>query len=240
MIIDNNDVKAMQNLLRNNESINGIDAMHHVLMVMLAKSFTKEQCKKLNIPEDLSYENLIKLNKTQLYNKFYNPNNQRGCLIYYIRQSDMFGYTKNLPFQIKNESTLHYIFNIIDKIPIDKLMNTYDIIGDIYEHFIDKEEQTMKDLGQYFTDRLLINYLMNLINPQINNGQIPTIIDPAAGTGGFLIEYIRILNNLSDTEINWNINKNNIYANDINKNTYCLLKQNLYYSLKDTSGVTIK
>ena len=66
---------TIQNELRNKEVITGIDAMHHVLMVLLAKSFTIEQCQKLNIPEEFSFENMVQLNKTDLYNKFYNPRN---------------------------------------------------------------------------------------------------------------------------------------------------------------------
>ena len=94
---------------------------------------------------------------------------------------------------------------------------------------------------------LLINYLVNECNPQLNdNGSVPTVWDPASGTGGFLIEYIRKLNennrklNENNPDINWSLNKNNLFANDINKNTYSLLKQNLYYSLKEGSGITIK
>ena len=63
----NNNIKenvwAMQNELRNKEGITGIDAMHHVLMILLDKSFTKEQCQKLNIPEEFAFENMIQLNK---------------------------------------------------------------------------------------------------------------------------------------------------------------------------------
>ena len=98
----------------------------------------------------------------------------------------MFGYTKDLPFKIKNESTLEFMFHHINKISNDDLMNQIDLIGDIYEHFINREGKTMKDLGQYFTDRSLIRYLVNLINPSIlPNSQIPTLWDPASGTGGF-------------------------------------------------------
>ena len=235
-----NNVMAMQNELRNKEGITGIDAMHHVLMVLLAKSFTIEQCQKLNIPEEFAFENMIQLNKTDLYNKFYNPRNSQNCIVRYIRQGDMFGYTKDLPFQIKNESTLEYMFHKMNHISTDELMNTYDVVGDIYEHFINREGKTMKDLGQYFTDRLLINYLVNECNPQLNdNGSVPTVWDPASGTGGFLIEYIRKLSE-NNPDINWSLNKNNLFANDINKNTYSLLKQNLYYSLREGSGITIK
>lgn len=234
-----NNVMAMQNELRNKEGITGIDAMHHVLMVLLAKSFTIEQCQKLNIPEEYAFENMIGLNKTDLYNKFYNPRNSQNCVVRYIRQGDMFGYTKDLPFQIKNESTLEYMYHRINNISTSELMDTYDVIGDIYEHFINREGKTMKDLGQYFTDRGLIKYLVSLCNPQSTDGNVPTVWDPSSGTGGFLIEYIRQLTE-SNPGINWSLNKNNIFANDINKNTYSLLKQNLYYSLKEGSGITIK
>ena len=234
-----NNVMAMQNELRNKEGITGIDAMHHVLMVLLAKSFTIEQCQKLNIPEEYAFENMIGLNKTELYNKFYNPRNSQNCVVRYIRQGDMFGYTKDLPFQIKNESTLEYMYHRINNISTSELMNTYDVIGDIYEHFINREGKTMKDLGQYFTDRGLIKYLVHLCNPQSTDGNVPTVWDPSSGTGGFLIEYIRQLTE-ANPSINWSLNKNNIFANDINKNTYSLLKQNLYYSLKEGSGITIK
>ena len=238
----NNNIKenvwAMQNELRNKEGITGIDAMHHVLMILLAKSFTKEQCQKLNIPEEFAFENLIKLNKSDLFSKFYNPSNMRNTVIHHIRRGDTFGYNKDSPFQIKNESTLEFMFHRVNNISTEELMNTYDVVGDIYEHFINREGKTMKDLGQYFTDRTLIRYLVDLCDPQVNDGKVPKVWDPSAGTGGFLIEYIHHMNKQSDM-IDWSIKKVNLHANDINKNTYSLLKQNLYYSLREGCGSTI-
>ena len=231
-------VWAMQNELRNKEGITGIDAMHHVLMVLLAKSFTSEQCTKLNIPQEFAFENMIKLNKKDLMDKFYNPRNSQNCIVRYLRQGDNFGYNKDSPFQIKNDSTLEYLYTRVNNIDTVELMNKLDIVGDIYEHFINREGKTMKDLGQYFTDRLLINYLVNLCSPQLQDGNVPSVWDPSAGTGGFLIEYIHQLN--QQGQIDWRINKNNIFGNDINKNTYSLLKQNLYYAFKEASGLSIK
>jgi type I restriction enzyme M protein len=239
----NNNIKenvwAMQNELRNKEGITGIDAMHHVLMILLAKSFTIEQCQKLKIPEEFAFENMIQLNKKDRYDKFYNTRNMQNCVVRYLREKDMFGYTKDLPFQIKNPTTLEFMYNKISQITSEEIMNTYDLIGDIYEHFINREGKTMKDLGQYFTDRGLIRYLVDLCNPQVSqDGHIPTVWDPSAGTGGFLIEYIHHMKKQSDT-IDWRIEKVNLHANDINKNTYCLLMQNLYYSLREGVGSTI-
>ena len=230
---------SMQNELRNKEGITGMDSMHHVNMVLLSKSFTKNQCQKLDIPEEFAFENVIKLNRNDLYDKFYNPRNSQNCIIRYLRDREMFGYTKDLPFQIKNTSTLEFMFNKVNKITSEEIMNTYDLIGDIYEHFINREGNTMKDLGQYFTDRSLIRYIVQLCDPKLlDDGNIPSVWDPASGTGGFIIEYIYHLN--KQGTINWKINKSNLYANDINKNTFSLLKQNLYYSLTEASGITIK
>ena len=206
----NNNIKenvwAMQNELRNKEGITGIDAMHHVLMILLAKSFTIEQCQKLNISGEFAFENLIKLNKSDLFSKFYNPSNMRNTVIHHIRRGDTFGYNKDSPFQIKNESTLEFMFHRVNNISTEELMNTNDVIGDIYEHFINREGKTMKDLGQYFTDRVLIGYLVNLCNPQADDGKVPTVWDPSAGTGGFIIEYIKRLNE-SNPDIDWSLLK---------------------------------
>tara|TARA_Y100000389_G_C17458660_1_gene519997 strand:- start:1328 stop:3496 length:2169 start_codon:yes stop_codon:yes gene_type:complete len=208
-------------------------------MILLAKSFTKEQCQKLNIPEEFAFENMIQLNKKDLYDKFYNPRNSQNCVVRYLREKDMFGYTKDLPFQIKNPTTLEFMYNKISKITSEEIMNTYDLVGDIYEHFINREGKTMKDLGQYFTDRTLIRYLVDLCDPQVSpDYRVPSVWDPSAGTGGFLIEYIHHMNKQSDM-IDWSIEKSELHANDINKNTYSLLKQNMYYSLREGSGSTI-
>ena len=39
----------------------------------------------------------------------------------------MFGYTKDLPFQIKNPTTLEFMYNKISKITSEEIMNTYDL-----------------------------------------------------------------------------------------------------------------
>ena len=53
-VIEN--VWAMQNELRNQEGITGMDSMHHILMVLLSKSFTIHQCHILGIPEEFAFE----------------------------------------------------------------------------------------------------------------------------------------------------------------------------------------
>lgn len=229
-------IMRMQNKLRNTDGITGIDAMHHINMVLLSKSFNDDLCELLGIPNEFSFSNMNNLNEKDLMKKFYSRKPYTNTLLYHIRLNKRFGYDKDIAFQIKNESTLKYLYTQVVEIPTEELFQTVDIIGDIYEHFINREGKTMKDLGQYFTDRDLIKYLVNIADPKINNnGLCESIWDPSAGTGGFLIEYIAHLNRKYDN-IDWSINKNQIYGNDINKNTSTLLKQNLYYSFRETCG----
>lgn len=215
--------------LRNKEGITGINAMHHINLVLLIRTLNKQNCKKLGIPEELSFENIKDLNEKDLFEKIYNTSNNSNCLLRYIRQNERFGFNKDIPFEIKNESTLHYLIVKVQEIDTKYFFEKTDLIGDIYESFINREGKTMKDLGQYFTDRQLIDYLVKLCDPKVIDGKIETIYDGASGTGGFLTQAINYLNTRNET-INWEINKHNIYGSDINRNTFALLKLNMYFT----------
>src|ERR1035438_9899835 len=74
------------------------------------------------------------------------------------------------------------IVDLIDKEPWSAL--SADVKGDIYEGLLEKNAQDTKSgAGQYFTPRVLIDAIVEVMRPQPGT----TIIDPAAGTGGFLL-----------------------------------------------------
>lgn len=63
-------------------------------------------------------------------------------------------------------------------------------LGDLYEGLLEKNAAEKKSgAGQYFTPRPLIQSMVNLIKPQA--GEV--IQDPAAGTGGFLVQADRYI-----------------------------------------------
>ena len=77
---------------------------------------------------------------------------------------------------------------------LDRLMNGIDAIhwstkerdnfGDLYEGILQRNaEETKRGAGQYFTPRVLIEELVNLMEPNSSD----VVQDPAAGTGGFLV-----------------------------------------------------
>ena len=219
----------MQCELRNKEGITGISAMHHINLILLIRTLDKDKCEERGIPEDLSFDMIKDLSSKNLFEKVYNPSNSRSCLLFHIRKDERFGFHKDIPFEIKNESTIHYLFIKAKEIDTKYMFDKTDLIGDIYEGFINREGKTMKDLGQYFTDRGLINYLVRLCNPQVKNGVIETIYDGACGTGGFLTQSIKHLND-NNPDINWEQNRYNVYGSDINRNTFALLKLNMFFT----------
>lgn len=68
-------------------------------------------------------------------------------------------------------------------------------LGDLYEGLLQKNADEKKSgAGQYFTPRVLIDAMVHLMQPSLND----VICDPAAGTGGFLISANRYLENNHD------------------------------------------
>jgi type I restriction enzyme M protein len=59
-----------------------------------------------------------------------------------------------------------------------------DIKGDAYEELLSKGAEDIKSgAGQYFTPRALIAAMVDCVQPSVKD----TVVDPAAGTGGFLL-----------------------------------------------------
>jgi type I restriction-modification system DNA methylase subunit len=73
------------------------------------------------------------------------------------------------------------IIEILNKLNIRSFIHEHDYLGQLYETFF--KFTGGNTIGQYFTPRHIINFLCELI--EITNKDI--ILDPACGTGGFLI-----------------------------------------------------
>jgi type I restriction enzyme M protein len=70
-----------------------------------------------------------------------------------------------------------------------------DAFGDTYEGLLQKmAEETKRGAGQYFTPRVLIQVMVDLMQPKAGEA----IQDPAAGTGGFLIAADRYMRGQTD------------------------------------------
>lgn len=86
-----------------------------------------------------------------------------------------------------------YLKKVIDMIAEeDWLVMDGDVKGAIYEGILEKNGQDKKSgAGQYFTPRSLIQAMVDVTRPQIGE----TVLDPACGTGGFLLaayDYMKV------------------------------------------------
>lgn len=90
---------------------------------------------------------------------------------------------------IRTPVNLDTLIKTIDD--LDWYSDQRDSFGDLYEGLLQKNaEETKRGAGQYFTPRVLIKAIVELMEPQA--GEV--IQDPATGTGGFIIAadtYIR-------------------------------------------------
>ncbi|RHZ37656.1 N-6 DNA methylase [endosymbiont GvMRE of Glomus versiforme] len=94
-------------------------------------------------------------------------------------------YTKEIfqPLKIQNPTVLK---RIVDKLtPLHLTGMKIDVKGEAFEYFLKEYTKNQKkDLGQYFTPRHIVDFLVRLVDPTINE----KIYDPFCDTGGILIK----------------------------------------------------
>jgi type I restriction-modification system DNA methylase subunit len=121
-----------------------------------------------------------------------------------------------IPKTITGKS-LSYLIKEIDKITIIEKTCNVLLSGKIYEYFIGRDDTAISELGAYFTDRHIVNYIYKKLDPKINeDGTINTMIDMFGGSGGFTTGYINFLND-KYKDIDWKNNINKIYHFDMNE-----------------------
>jgi type I restriction enzyme M protein len=134
--------------------------------------------KSPNIPEGCRWGDLESLNsatRLEAYKKMLVDLGTQGSLITQAIFS-------NASTVIRKPTTLDKLVTEIDK--LDWYAAKQEGLGDMYEGLLEINATEKKSgAGQYFTPRVLINAMVELMKPTLND----VIVDPTAGTGGFLI-----------------------------------------------------
>lgn len=210
-------IHEIHNYLRNNGAGYGMNALKVFnLLYGLKKIEEKKLLDKVKLKRpDCEFSHLLKLaneNKDDELSALI-----RGNVLDSINSSQI----KNLLFYEIPKSmtgkTFSYLIKEIDKITvIEKTCNVL-LSGKIYEYFIGRDESAISELGAYFTDRHIVDYIYKKLDPKINeDGSINSMIDMFGGSGGFTTGYINYLNEKYD-DINWKDNINKIYHFDMNE-----------------------
>ena len=219
-----NTLDQIRTILRK-EGITGMDSIKHCLAFTVSRFLTNENCNKLDIDNKYSFESLIDKDEQEMRELFFNSSLE--CIVGQIFEKMQF----KTDFKLESPSNLRNILNKIKDININELSTNYDIVGIIYElHLKTGTSQAMRDLGQYFSNRSVIKYMVKLCDPKIKkNGEIETILDPTMGTAGFLAMSIKHINNINNKKkVDWSKNKNNIYGFDIDENVKNMAILNLF------------
>jgi len=104
----------------------------------------------------------------------------------------------------------------IDKIPVGfKGNDKVNLSGKLWEYFVGRDKTAISELGAYFTDRPVTNYIFDRLKPTLDDEKnVHTMIDPYGGSGGFTLGYANYIRSNYDN-INWRKNVDNIYHFDM-------------------------
>lgn len=233
-------INSIRDILRK-EGVTGMDSINHCIVFIISRMLNKKLCKKFDINKKFIFKNITKddngeeLGNQDLYNRIYNGTKE--CLIGQIMFKLGF---RNIKFKLEGTHNLRLIYDKLKDFDAESLSTEYDLIGTIYElHLKSGTSNAMRDLGQYYTHRLAIQYMIELCDPQMKNGIIEKIVDPTMGTGGFLTMSIKYLNGKYKNKIDWHKNKDNIIGFDIDDNVKNMALLNIFLEIGELCTDTL-
>jgi type I restriction enzyme M protein len=97
-------------------------------------------------------------------------------------------------------------------------------LGHLYESMLKEMRDAAGDSGEFYTPRPVIRFMVEVINPQL--GEV--ILDPACGTGGFLVESFKYLEKQCETvEDRQILQTQSIFGGEAKPLPYLLAQMNL-------------
>ena len=198
-------VKNIQNIMRKDAGVDGDAQRISQLVWMLFLKIFDDREKNLELI-DPKY-------KSPLAEKFRwrtwasNPEGITGEELYKFIDEKLFPTLKTLPIKnndshtsiiksifsdsynyMKNGTLIRQVVNKINEVDFNKKEDRHQF-GDLYEQLL-KSLQSAGNAGEFYTPRPLTKFVVDMVNPKLGE----TILDPACGTGGFLVnalEHVR-------------------------------------------------
>ena len=178
-----------------------VTELTYILFLKMANETGAEK----DIPEEYRWESLTKKSGIELKKHYKNLLSKLGETSV-GRVSQIYA---NASSSIEEPKNLEKIITEIDK--LDWYEAREEGLGDLYEGLLEKNASEKKSgAGQYFTPRVLIDVMTELIKPELGD----LCFDPACGTFGFMIaanNYVKSKNNnyfgLDERKQDFQINK---------------------------------
>lgn len=128
-------------------------------------------------PEGITGDELLEFVNTEMFPKLKDlkagPSNPRALVVKNVFV-DAYNY-------MKSGTLLRQVINKINDIDFNSSHDRH-LLGDLYEKIL-KDLQSAGNAGEFYTPRAVTRFMAEMINPKANE----KILDPACGTGGFLV-----------------------------------------------------
>lgn len=126
------------------------------------------------------------------------------------------------------------LFNHVDASSVDD-----DLMGDIFEYLLSEISSSGKN-GQFRTPRHIIRVLVELLDPKVGE----RVIDPAAGTGGFLfsaMSHVMMRNTSPEMlKLEWDGTAHQAYGDQLTPEQDALVHQGNYYVGLDNDRTMVR
>lgn len=191
----------------------------YLLFLKMDDECTKILNQKSLIPEKYQWKNLKNLDGSELeqrYNKALEDLSKTSGIV-----GTIYSKAQN---KIAEPAKLKKLVSMVDEQTWMGL--DVDVKGAIYEGLLQKNAtETKAGAGQYFTPRPLIKAIVEVMKPTPDD----TILDPACGTGGFLLEaYSYMKKQTKDKEKLKTLREEKLFGVDISPLVVSLCAMNLY------------
>lgn len=120
----------------------------------------------------------------------------------------------------------HLLREVINKINGIHFNSTEEIhtLSRLYESLLKEMRDAAGDSGEFYTPRPVVRFMVEILNPQLGE----TVLDPACGTGGFLVEAFAHLEKQCETVQDRQIlQTQSIYGGEAKPLPYLLAQMNL-------------
>ena len=214
-------------------SITGMDSMRHICLYLLSRYMTRAKVASLEVPLEFAWETLIETAQTKnggvqkALDCFYHA--EEDCL---VRHFDRLFGTDKFSFDIKNPQKHKEILEILNAVNMEDVDCQMDTLGWVYEQHLKTGASAggQRDLGQYFTDRSVCEYMTELCKPGFKSVGVPeSVCDPSMGTGGFLTTFIKYYKkHYTDTPSDWSVQQKEIHGCDTDPRVAGVARLNLF------------
>jgi type I restriction enzyme M protein len=169
-------------------------------------------------------------------------NNQEAVLPNGSRGPGLFAYLRNLTG--RNGGDRRDVIATVFKGTVNRMINGYllrDVVnkiadihfgssdelhtlGALYESMLREMRDAAGDSGEFYTPRPVVRFMVAVTDPKLGE----TVLDPACGTGGFLVEsFLHLQKQCKTVEDNETLQKRSIFGGEAKPLPYLLAQMNL-------------